>query len=432
MSILPHTTIVLGAQWGDEGKGKLTDLLAENADINVRSQGGCNAGHTIVRDGKTYKLHLIPSGILSEKCQNYIGGGVVLDPQALFKEIEELQTQGVQLVNRLWISTYANITLSYHKLLDRLQEAAKGKAAIGTTGRGIGPTYSHKTDRIGIRLGDFINPAKFRKCLESIIPGVNRQIAALGGTESVEVDQIFYEYQELANKIRTFAKEDLEIALNKAVKEGKVVLFEGAQGALLDNTFGTVPFVTSSQTIASGIAAGAGVGPTQIKSVVAIAKAFTTRVGSGPMPTEWSDEEASGFNHAKSGEIGTSTARTRRIGWFDAPIVKTSALLSGANELVLTKLDILDTYKKIKICVAYEFEGMRYEYIPGASIDLGQVTPIYEEMDGWLEPTTDIRRYEDLPKNARRYIERIQQLCDTTISTIFVGPDRTMTIYANK
>jgi adenylosuccinate synthase len=420
--------VILGAQWGDEGKGKIVDCLADKADIVVRSQGGSNAGHTVARDGRVYKLHLIPSGILSEKCQNYVMGGMVIDIRGLLEEMEDLQAQSISVVNRLWISSYAHITLPYHKLFDKLQEQSKGSEAIGTTGRGIGPTYADRTNRIGIKMADFIDPVRFRLLLTRNVAAVNKQLVSLYNEKPLDAGTLFKEYSILAERIKPFVRGDLEIELNKEIRAGKTVLLEGAQGTWLDNIYGTTPFTTSSQTISSGVVSASAIGPTMIRATIPIAKAYTTRVGAGPMPTEWNESECVNFNHAEAGEVGTSTGRKRRIGWFDAPLVKSAVLINGAEQMVLTKLDILDTYKKIKICVAYEFEGNRYDYVPG-HIDLNRLTPIYEEIEGWCQPTEKCTRYEELPSQAKAYIKRIEELCAAKISIISVGKDRDQTIY---
>lgn len=418
--------VIVGGQFGDEGKGKVIDYLSSDAAIIVRAQGGNNAGHTVVVGDKEYKLHLIPSGILSGNTQCYIGGGVVIDPKVLIAEIEGLEKAGIHLNGRLWISPYANVIMPYHCQLDKLIEESKGKNSIGTTGRGIGPCYSDRTNRSAIRMIDLMDPVKFQKLLAQNIESVNQVLTNIYGKEPLAIDPIFNEYQVYANKLKKYLKEDLEVALADSLRAGKTVLFEGAQGTFLDNTFGTFPFVTSSNTIASGICCGAGVGPSQISKTIAVVKAYTTRVGNGPMPTEVSEEDAFA-NAADAREYGTTTGRKRRMGWFDAVLVKQAVRLNAADAIILTKLDILDPLEKIKICTGYEFEGKVYNYIPPQA-KLGEVVPVYEEMEGWKSTTAAVQKYQDLPENAKRYIQRIAALVDAPVAMVSVGPERSQTI----
>lgn len=418
--------VIVGGQFGDEGKGKIIDYLSSDASIIVRAQGGNNAGHTVVVGQNEYKLHLIPSGILSPNTQCFIGGGVVIDPKVLIAEIEKLESAGIQLKNRLWISPYANVIMPYHCQLDKLIEQSKGSNSIGTTGRGIGPCYADRTNRIAIRMIDLMEPVKFKKLLARNIEGVNQVITNIYGEAPLAVDPIFFEYQYYANLLKPYLKEDLEVVLADALRAGQTVLFEGAQGTFLDNTFGTFPFVTSSNTIASGICCGAGVGPSQISKTVAVVKAYTTRVGNGPMPTEVSESDAFA-DAAEAREYGTTTGRKRRMGWFDAVLVKQAVRLNAADAIILTKLDILDSLDKIKICTGYEFEGKIYDYIPPQA-RLGEVVPVYEEMEGWKTSTTAVQKSDDLPENAKKYIQRISALVGAPVALVSVGPERSQTM----
>lgn len=419
-------TVVVGIQFGDEGKGKVIDYLASDADIIVRAQGGNNAGHTVIIGEKEFKLHLIPSGILSPNCQCYISGGVVLDPKVLLEEIQGLEKSGIQMKGRLWISAYANIIMPYHRQLDQLSEKSKGKDAIGTTGRGIGPSYSDRTNRTAIRMSELMNPPKFKEQLEKNVALANKQLKVSYDEPEITAAPIYDEYMKYAEQLKPYFKEDLEYTLADSLKKGKKVIFEGAQGTFLDNTYGTFPYVTSSNTIASGICAAAGVGPTSVSKTIGVVKAYTTRVGNGPMPTEVADHEA--FADAKKArEYGTTTGRKRRIGWFDAVLVRNGVRLNSADTLALTKLDILDNADKIKICVGYSCNGKVYDHVPGFC-SLDDVKPIYEELDGWKASTTNVRHYKDLPENAKKYIQRISTLVEAPVMLISVGPERTQTI----
>ncbi len=423
--------IVIGAQFGDEGKGKITDYLSQHADTVVRAQGGNNAGHTIIINNQEYKLHLIPSGILNAQTHCYLAGGVVIDPAVLLEEINNLEKVNISVKSRLWISPYAQVILPYHQLFDRLADKRKGKKAIGTTGRGIGPCYADKINRIGIRMCDLVNPEELRKKLERNILLYHEQLKQLDNKQELSLNTIFTEYQNYGRLLQPYVKNDAELSINNDIKSGKRVLFEGAQGTLLDNTFGTFPYVTSSNTLAGGICAGAGVGPTNIGHTLAVVKAYTTRVGNGPLPTEVPEDELF-INRKTNREYGTTTGRARRIGWFDAVQAKTAMFLNGVDSIAFTKLDALDFVPKIKICVAYEYLGKRYDAIPAQCPDLDCVTPIYEELKGWMTLTTNIRTYKALPLRAREYIERISQLCNTPVSTVSIGPERNQTIIVDR
>ncbi|MBI5346856.1 MAG: adenylosuccinate synthase [Chlamydiae bacterium] len=421
-----NSIVIVGGQFGDEGKGKVIDYLSQKADLIVRAQGGNNAGHTVMVANEEFKLHLVPSGILNPACQCFIGAGVVLDPKVLLEEIAHLQSRGINFNNRFWISPYTHIILPYHQLLDNISEKAKGKGAIGTTGRGIGPCYSDKINRIGIRMIDFINQVRFKELLFQNIEKVNVQLQNVYQAPLLDPEIIFEEYRPLAKELTIFLKNDCEYHINQAINLGKMVLFEGAQGTFLDNIFGTFPYVTSSNTVSSGIACGAGVGPSRIRHTTAVVKAYTTRVGNGPMPTEIADNENL-FDAKKAREYGTTTGRKRRIGWFDAPLVKMGVMLNGADSLAIMKLDILDDLKKIKICTGYIYENQTYDHIP-ACVNLKDAEPVFEEMEGWLTSTTNIKTFEELPLNAKLYLKKIQELCNSKIWMVSVGPQRDETI----
>jgi len=418
---------VIGAQFGDEGKGKITDYLSQEADTVVRAQGGNNAGHTVIVEGKEYKLHLIPSGILNPNTRCFIGGGVVIDPKVFLEEVRGLEEKGIPVKGKLWISPYAHVILPYHREIDALNEEAKGKEAIGTTRRGIGPCYSAKADRNGIRICDLLDPVRFKNLLTSFLALANKQITAIYKSTPLSFDGIHNEYCEYAEQLRPFVTEEVEYEINNDIKKGKNVLFEGAQGALLDSTFGTFPFVTSSSTTSSGMCAGAGIGPTRVTDVLAVVKSYTTRIGNGPLPSSLKEGEKF-FDLKKGREIGTTTGRPRRIGWFDAPLMRTSLMLNGATAIALTKLDILDELPTIKICVAYEYQGKRCEYIPSMCADLEELSPIYEEIEGWMKSTRKAKSFNELPEKARQFVLRLAELCDLPIRIISVGPARDETI----
>lgn len=421
--------IVIGAQWGDEGKGKMTDYLAEEADVVVRFQGGNNAGHTVVVGDKEYKLHLIPSGILYDDKTNVIGNGVVVDPKALFDEIEYLEGVGVKVTpEKLIISDRAQLIMPYHKVLDKLKEKARGKNDIGTTGKGIGPCYTDKYERCGIRVCDLMHEDVFTEKLRENVEAKNAYITKVLGGETLNFDEILKEYLEFAKKLRPFVK-DTSVKVYDAIKADKNVLFEGAQGMLLDIDYGTYPYVTSSNTTAGGVTAGTGIGPRMITNAVGIAKAYTTRVGKGPFPTELNDATGDWIRE-KGHEYGVTTGRSRRCGWLDLVILKTTVRVSGLSSLAVTKIDTLAGLDKIKVCVGYKFNGEVIDYFPASLEDLAMCEPVYEEFDGWDESVADARSYEELPENAKKYIERIEEFTDTRVSIVSVGPkrDQTMTV----
>ncbi|MBP1890819.1 adenylosuccinate synthase [Clostridium moniliforme] len=419
--------IVIGAQWGDEGKGKMTDYLAEDADVVVRFQGGNNAGHTVEVGDKQYKLHLIPSGILYDDKTNVIGNGVVVDPKALFEEIEYLEGVGVKVTpEKLLISDRAQLIMPYHKVLDKLKEKARGKNDIGTTGKGIGPCYTDKYERCGIRVCDLMHEDVFEEKLRENVEAKNLYITKVLGGEPLNVDEILKEYLELGKRMRPFVK-DTSVKIYDSIKADKNVLFEGAQGMLLDIDYGTYPYVTSSNTTAGGVASGSGIGPRMITNAVGIAKAYTTRVGKGPFPTELNDETGVWIRE-KGHEYGVTTGRSRRCGWLDLVILKTAVRVSGLTSLAVTKIDTLAGLDKIKVCVGYKFNGEVIDYFPASLEDLAKCEPVYEEFEGWDDSVADARSYDELPENAKKYIERIEEFTDTNVSIVSVGPKRDQTM----
>ena len=419
--------IVLGAQWGDEGKGKMTDYLAESAEVVVRYQGGNNAGHTVEVGDKKYKLHLIPSGILHDDKLNVIGNGVVIDPKALIGEFDYLESEGVKVTpEKLVISDRAHVIMPYHRVLDKLKEKARGKNDIGTTGKGIGPCYTDKFERCGIRICDLMHKDVFEEKLRENLEAKNAYITKVLGGEALNFDEIFNEYLKYADRLRAYVQ-DTSVTVYKEIKADKNVLFEGAQGMLLDIDYGTYPYVTSSNTTAGGVANGVGIGPSMITNVVGVAKAYTTRVGKGPFPTELEDETGEWIRE-KGFEYGTTTGRSRRCGWLDTVILNTTVRVSGLTSLVVTKIDTLAGLEKVKICTGYKFNGEIIDYFPASLEDLAKCEPIYEEFDGWDESVAQATTYEELPLNARKYIERIEELTDTRVSIVSVGPKRNQTI----
>ncbi|MBE6072430.1 MAG: adenylosuccinate synthase [Clostridium butyricum] len=419
--------IVLGAQWGDEGKGKMTDYLAEEANVVVRFQGGNNAGHTVVVGDKEYKLHLIPSGILYEDKLNVIGNGVVLDPKALFEEIDYLEGVGVKVTpEKLIISDRAQLIMPYHKVLDRLKEKARGKNDIGTTGKGIGPCYTDKFERCGIRVCDLMHPEVFTEKLKENVEMKNAYITKVLGGEALNFDEILNEYLEFGKRLKPFVQ-DTSVKVYNDIKANKTVLFEGAQGMLLDIDYGTYPYVTSSNTTAGGVSNGVGIGPNMITNAVGITKAYTTRVGKGPFPTELLDETGEWIRE-KGHEYGVTTGRSRRCGWLDLVIVKTAVRVSGLTSLAVTKIDTLAGLDKLKVCVGYKFDGKVIDYFPASLEDLAKCEPVYEEFEGWGEEVANARSYDELPENAKKYLERIEEFTETKISIVSVGPKRDQTM----
>ncbi|MDY6862724.1 MAG: adenylosuccinate synthase [Thermodesulfobacteriota bacterium] len=419
--------IIIGCQWGDEGKGKIVDLLAEEADFIVRFQGGSNAGHTVVINNKTTILHQIPSGILHRGKKCIIGNGVVIDPFTLIKEIEELKSQGYQVTeDNLVISHFVNIVMPYHKIIDKLRESRMGDSKIGTTGRGIGPTYEDKIARRGIRLVDLLDANKFNEKLSGIIDEKNFYLEKKLGAEALDKEEIFSSYLGYAQKIKNYAG-DVSTIINTAVRKGNTILFEGAQGTYLDIDYGTYPYVTSSNTLAGAACTGSGIGPNRIEGVIGIAKAYTTRVGGGPMPTEIKDDLGDRIRES-GGEYGATTGRPRRCGWFDAVQTKYACMLNGMESLVLTKLDVLSGIEKININIAYKNGKEFTDQIPAGPKNWYEYRPVYEEMDGWNEDIAGIKKFQDLPENAKKYIYRLEELTESKIIMISVGASRTQTI----
>ncbi len=421
------STVILGAQWGDEGKGKITDYLAENAQVVVRYQGGNNAGHTVEVGGQQYKLHLVPSGILYKNTINIIGDGVVIDPEALFEEINSLNKKGIN-TDSLIISDRAHVIMPYHKIIDMLSERKRGKSDIGTTGKGIGPCYTDKFERSGIRVCDLINKDAFIKRAKANIDRKNEIISKIYGEKPLNKEEIITKYLEYGDRIRPFVKDTTVIVYNE-IKKGSKVLFEGAQGTLLDVDYGTYPYVTSSHPISGGVCVGAGIGPRSIDKVVGVCKAYTTRVGKGPFPTELLDDTGN-YLREKGCEYGTTTGRPRRCGWLDLVVVQFASRLSGITDIAITKIDTLSGLDKIKACVGYELDGKAIEHFPASLDDLARCKPIYEEFEGWDDTIKKARKFEDLPSGAKKYIKRIEDLTEAKVSIISVGPNRDETILA--
>lgn len=417
--------VLIGAQWGDEGKGKVTDFLAEKAEMVVRYQGGNNAGHTVVVNGEEFKLHLIPSGILYEDKTCVIGNGVVLDPKVLLEELYYLEKRGIK-TGQLLISSNAQVIMPYHRLLDSLEEDARGEHKIGTTKRGIGPAYMDKAARIGIRVSDLIDRDEFSARLRRNLAEKNNFLTKLYGLEPLKFEEIFNEYQEYALKLRPYVT-DSSLVINESIQNGEKILFEGAQGTLLDLDHGTYPYVTSSHPIAGGACIGAGVGPTRIQRVVGVAKAYTTRVGEGPFPTELLDQTGE-ILRERGHEFGTTTGRARRCGWFDAVIVRYAARVNGLTDLAITKLDVLTGLEKIRIGVGYRAGNEVIYEFPQSQKIFRDSLPVYEEMPGWNEDITGIRHFEDLPTAAQNFIQRVEQLTEVPVTLVAVGPGREQTI----
>jgi adenylosuccinate synthase len=419
------TKVLIGAQWGDEGKGKITDILAQQAQVVVRSQGGNNAGHTVEADGVVYKLHLIPSGILNPETLCIVGNGVVIDPKGILEEIRQVQDKGISTDN-LKIDARAHVIMPYHIALDGLSEAARGKSEIGTTKKGIGPCYMDKAERCGIRMWDLIHPEVFEQKVRENLEIKNKILKLVYGGETFDADEIIAEYKEYAKKLAPYVA-DTTVLLYNSIKEGKNVLFEGAQGTLLDLDLGTYPYVTSSHPTAGGACIGSGVGPTLIDDCIGIAKAYTTRVGKGPFPTELFDEVGETIRQ-KGFEFGTTTGRPRRCGWFDAVIVKYSVRTSGITKLVINKLDTLSGLDRLKICTGYEKDGKVITEFPADLSELALCKPIYEEMDGWDEDISSVTSFDELPQACKDYVNRIEQLCGAFVWMVGVGPGRTQNI----
>jgi len=419
------TVVLIGAQWGDEGKGKVTDFLAENAGMIVRYQGGNNAGHTVVVDDKVYKLHLIPSGILYQDKTCIIGSGVVIDPVVLIDELKSLENRGVCTAN-LKISQRAHVIFPYHQRLDQAEEKSKGNKKIGTTCRGIGPAYMDKSARVGIRMIDLIDQEGFAALLEQNVESKNRLLTRVYDSEGVDYRSVLESYKGYAEILGKYVA-DVSVIVDGAIKEGKNILFEGAQGTLLDLDHGTYPYVTSSNPTAGAACLGAGIGPTRIDRVLGVAKAYTTRVGEGPFPTELKDEVGE-YIQERGGEFGTTTGRRRRCGWFDGVAARYAARINGLDYLAITKLDVLSGLEKVKICTGYCYRNDIVEDFPASLKVLSECVPVYEEFPGWQEDITGARKLEDLPAKARRYLERVSEVAGVPIALIGVGSKRSQTI----
>ncbi|QEE60351.1 adenylosuccinate synthase [Salinibacterium sp. dk2585] len=413
--------VLIGAQWGDEGKGKATDHLGDRVDYVVKFNGGNNAGHTVVVGDEKYALHLLPSGILSPGVVPVIANGVVVDIEVLFEELDALAARGVD-VSRLRVSANAHVITLYHRTLDKVTERFLGKRQIGTTGRGIGPTYADKINRVGIRIQDLFDENILRQKIEGALHQKNHLLVKIYNRRAIEVDEIMQELLQYAERLRPMV-DDTALLLHRALDEGKTVLFEAGQATMLDVDHGTYPFVTSSNATSGGAATGSGVAPNRFDRVIGVVKAYTTRVGAGPFPTELFDEWGD-FLRNNGGEFGTTTGRPRRCGWYDAPIARYSARINGVTDFVLTKLDVLTGLETIPVCVAYEVDGVRVDEMPVSQSDFHHAKPIYEEFPGWSEDITGARRFEDLPKNAQDYVLALEKISGSRISVIGVGPGR--------
>lgn len=424
--------VVLGAQWGDEGKGKATDLLATQyqsggaaIDFVVRTSGGHNAGHTIVINGEKFATHLLPSGILTPGATCVIGNGVVVSPEALFRELDSLIERGVDLAPLL-VSANAHVIASYHSTIDKVTERFLGNNKIGTTGRGIGPAYADKVNRLGIRIADLFDEKILRQKIEGALELRNQILTKVYNRRAVEADAVADELLSYVDRLRPMVA-DTGLLLNQALDRGETVLFEGAQAMMLDVDHGTYPFVTSSNPVAGGVCVGSGVGPTRIDRVIGVIKAYTTRVGSGPFPTELFDEDGEKLWKI-GGEVGVSTGRDRRCGWYDAVIARYATRINGLTDLFLTKLDVLSSWERVPVCVAYEIDGVRQDEMPMTQTEFHHAKPIYEYLDGWTDDISGCRTFDQLPKNAQRYVEALEQMSGTRIWAVGVGPGREQTV----
>lgn len=417
--------VLVGAQWGDEGKGKATDLLGGDVDYVVRYQGGNNAGHTVVIGDQKYALHLLPTGILSPDVVPVIGNGVVIDPGVLLSEIDGLAARGIS-AERLLISSNAHLIMPHHKALDKVTERYLGKAKIGTTGRGIGPAYGDKIARMGVRVQDLLDPGILAKKIEVALTEKNQVLTKVYNRRGIDPAAVLEEYLAYAERLKPHIA-DTSLVLAKALDEGKFVLLEGGQGTLLDIDHGTYPFVTSSSPTSGGACAGAGIPPNRLTKIIGILKAYTTRVGSGPFPTELTDETGEWLRQT-GGEYGVTTGRNRRCGWFDAPIARYATRINGITDYFLTKLDVLSGLERVPVCVAYEVDGVRHDEIPMTQTDFHHATPVYEELPGWQEDISTAKSFEDLPPNAQSYVRTLEEMSGAPISAIGVGPGRDQTI----
>ena len=416
---------IVGGQWGDEGKGKVVDQLAENADVVVRFSGGDNAGHTVINPLGEFKLHLVPAGIFSSRVLCVIGNGVVINPAVLMSEIAMLNKSGVD-TTRLAISNRAHLVMPYHIMLDELEEKSKAGKALGTTKRGIGPAFADKTNRLGIRTCDLLDKAGLKERLGMVLEGKNTLFTKVYGAAPMSLEEIYTKYCEYADFLAPFIK-DTEMLLDEAIRQKQLVILEGAQGALLDPDFGTYPYGTSSSPLSAGGCLGAGIAPNRIDSVLGIFKVYCTRVGNGPMPTELMDETGQMIREIAH-EYGTTTGRPRRIGWFDAVAARFSCRINGLTSVALTRLDVFDTMGTLKICTHYVLEGKKIDYFPASVAELEKCQPVYEEMPGWGVPITEVRRFKDLPKQAQKYLKRIEELMQCSVNMACCGPSREQVI----
>ncbi|MHB8481379.1 MAG: adenylosuccinate synthase [Nitrospiria bacterium] len=423
------TLVVVGAQWGDEGKGKIVDILSEKADMIVRYAGGHNAGHTVMIDQETFILHLIPSGILHKGKTCIIGNGVVFDPAAFIEEKETLKKRGIEVSRNLWVSKNAHLIMPYHRAIDRESENLKGTRKIGTTGRGIGPSYADKISRIGIRVSDLLNETLFREKLKTNLAEMNFFLEHLYKAKGFELDIIFNEYMRYSKQISEFAT-DTHLMIHQAIQGKKNILFEGAQGTHLDIDHGTYPYVTSSSAVAGGACTGAGVGPTMIDKVLGVAKAYSTRVGSGPFPTEIKGKDAENLRNLGK-EFGSTTGRPRRCGWFDVLAVRYSVMVNGLSSLAITKLDVLDTFNSIPVCAGYRFKGKTFKEMPTEFDVLNEAEPVYETLPGWGTSTLGVTEFKKLPQKAQTYLNKIEEWSQCKIEMISTGSKRNETIFIN-
>ena len=423
--------VVIGGQWGDEGKGRIVDLLGRNARIVARYSAGSNAGHTIVNPLGKFVLHLVPAGIFYPDKVCLIGNGVVVDPPTLIEEIDNLASHGIG-VDRLFVSDRAHVVMPYHRLIDQLDERRRGAAAIGTTGRGVGPCFVDKVGRMGLRVGDLVNPAALRQRLSFVLPFKNELLTRVYGAEPLDLEAMLEEYGAYGERLAPFVRDTAPI-VHEALRAGETVLLEGAQGALLDLDAGTYEFVTSSvpSSSAGGAGIGIGIGPTDIEKVVGVYKAYNTRVGNGPMPSELLDETGK-ILRLEGQEFGATTGRPRRCGWFDAVASRYSAMVNGVTHAVLTRLDVLDKFPALSICVRYRLDGREIDTLPASVADMQRAEPVWEELPGWQRPTCHIRRFQDLPPQARAYVQRIEELLDVPIVIVSVGPERDQAIIVNE
>ncbi len=423
------TVVVTGTQWGDEGKGKIVDFLAQQAETVVRYQGGSNAGHTVAVNGEEYKLRLLPSGILYKGTHNVIGNGVVVNPKVALEEMDAMESRGID-VSGIRISNRAHVVMPYHCIMDGIGDEARGANKIGTTKNGIGPCYMDKMDRIGIRICDLLDGDEFAHKLKDNLELKNKQLVALYNHEPLDFDEIYNEYMGYIERLRPYVCDTIAL-LNDEVNEGRKILFEGAQATMLDIDYGTYPYVTASHPVSGGIGVGAGVAPKKIDRIFGVVKAYCTRVGEGPFPTEQLNEIGDKIRDCGH-EFGTVTGRPRRCGWLDACVVRYAGLLSGIDYMAITRLDILDTFDEIKMCVAYKYKGEILNEIPASLKVLAEVEPVYETFPGWKQDISKVRKYEDLPENARKYLERMAEVTGIDLGIVSVGPNRDETIVIAK